>query len=451
MNLRQIVSKLIISVIIGSTIDCSISDTNDKDPEVWITVSSLADFNRKLNRTIERQIELNWRRVTIDGQHNQWIGLFNENPSNEKLVKSGKNYSIDSINIDLLNNGSYRTYIQFPYKKFSMKNLNNSCLKYWIALIKNKKIIAKNCLKIHPFWMEKNMAIIGNMSLLDLMIPGTHNSGSFDRYDLYEDTLTNKYTLCQDESIFNQLIYGIRFLDLRIAYDNNNEDKQRVWIVHGPVVMKHTLNSVIQQIKRFMEMAPKEVIIIDFHRFEKGFAKDELSQQKIRRHHRKVWTILDKHLLKYLVPKSMGLRTKLNELIAKNKRIIIGYTSDNYLIDRQYLFPQTKHLWPNTDIVNEMVDYFNKTICDVFPGELVSSMAQLTAEKFKLIIDLYDGLRTMAQNVNRLITDAFHWDSGMGWTDCANVVSSDYFLGNNLIDISIKTNLMRSKKQSTVK
>ena len=36
-----------------------------------------------------------------------------------------------------------------------------------------------NCLLIRPRWMWEEKDVIGNMPLNSLMIPGTHNSGSF--------------------------------------------------------------------------------------------------------------------------------------------------------------------------------------------------------------------------------------------------------------------------------
>lgn len=210
--------------------------------------------------------------------------------------------------------------------------------------------------------------------------------------------------------------------------------------MHGPVIMKHTLDSVLAQVKRFIELAPKEVVVLDFHRFEKGFNKDEDSPQMVKRHHRKVMALILKHFKDYLVPKYMGLTTSLDQMIANNKRVVIGYTSDHSMVHSR-----AKHLWPNTDDVEDMIEFFNETLCEPYSDQLSSAMAQLTADRFSIIIDRYNGLRTMAQDVNRIITDAFN-TGNKGWAKCANVVSTDYFLGNNLIDVSIKTNLIRAKQ-----
>lgn len=52
-----------------------------------------------------------------------------------------------------------------------------------------------------------------NHHIGDLLIPGTHDSGCYGGVRIFED-----YILTQDLPIWHQLIFGIRYLDLRIAY-----------------------------------------------------------------------------------------------------------------------------------------------------------------------------------------------------------------------------------------
>ena len=40
-------------------------------------------------------------------------------------------------------------------------------------------VLKMNCLLIRPRWMWEEKDVIGNVPLHSLMIPGTHNSGSF--------------------------------------------------------------------------------------------------------------------------------------------------------------------------------------------------------------------------------------------------------------------------------
>lgn len=58
---------------------------------------------------------------------------------------------------------------------------------------------------------------IGAQKIGNLFIPGTHNSGAFDGVP----KILENYILNQDRTIWTQLVYGIRYLDLRIGYYEN--------------------------------------------------------------------------------------------------------------------------------------------------------------------------------------------------------------------------------------
>ena len=50
-----------------------------------------------------------------------------------------------------------------------------------------------NCLQIRPRWMWEERDVIGNMPLNSLMIPGTHNSGSYIRKGSNVGFYSNKF------------------------------------------------------------------------------------------------------------------------------------------------------------------------------------------------------------------------------------------------------------------
>lgn len=67
-------------------------------------------------------------------------------------------------------------------------------------------------------------------------------------------------------------------------------------------------------------------------------------------------------------------------------------------------------------------------------------MAELTPFPLDVLFKTSSGLREMADSVNRNLTMLFQ-DS---WWKQTNVVASDFFLGNNLIEVAIQTNLKKS-------
>lgn len=70
-------------------------------------------------------------------------------------------------------------------------------------------------------------------------------------------------------------------------------------------------------------------------------------------------------------------------------------------------------------------------------GRFWTLMAELTATATDVVTKPHLGLRGMAQTVNGQVTK---WFQQNDWYSRAMTVASDYFLGNNLIEIAIKVN-----------
>ena len=76
------------------------------------------------------------------------------------------------------------------------------------------------------------------------------------------------FSLCQDESVFNQLAHGIRYLDLRVMYTVHKNVS--FWMAHDILQLPWTLEQILLQVKEFLQATAKEVVILDFHRFPLG-------------------------------------------------------------------------------------------------------------------------------------------------------------------------------------
>ena len=444
----------------------------------------------------------------------------------------------------------------------SMSKLEGYCIGYCIAYHSRNKILARNCLQTNPNWMQESFAYIGSKPLPSLMLPGSHNSGTYPKQlDKTVLQMINKYQLNQDESIFNQLVYGIRHLDLRVGYSKVKHRPERLWIYHDIFRTDVSLNEVLEHVRRFLELTSHEIIIMDFHRFTVGFLNEHLSTQRER--HANVIEMLFEKLGNYLVPSYLGQHAPLNEYIALGKRLIVGYADRSTLVSDQHslfgslsqdkrqqlirdvdaikqdqedalaaeqlsqnksdhlaeaqadrrmgsriynklkslklisrsfskrsaeepsrppageplrngrrqqqqqqvmrlsasegdelamvsraalFFPPVRHLWPNKDTLDGLAQYMNETTCRKYFGELRSMMVELTPTVFGAISDKYDGNRRLAQLANRPVTD---WIRDR-WLHCINIVASDFFLGNDLIRLSIISNRMRGLNHRNV-
>jgi 1-phosphatidylinositol phosphodiesterase len=97
------------------------------------------------------------------------------------------------------------------------------------------------------------MAQLQNKRIYDLFIPGTHDSGT-EGYPVGSPSRTQYYKI--DE----QLAGGVRFLDMRLAY-NSVEDNFHV--VHaGDVISYLNFDTVVEWCDRFLTQNPSETILM---------------------------------------------------------------------------------------------------------------------------------------------------------------------------------------------
>ena len=128
--------------------------------------------------------------------------------------------------------------------------------------------------KITANWMGRLYENHPETKLRDIIIPGTHDSATHkinkkspfaaDASKLFKiapKTVANM-SKTQKNDIYVQLLRGSRYLDLRVS-----DYKNKLYIVHG--MLSVDLETVLIDIRKFSEMYPREIIIIDFQKMPK--------------------------------------------------------------------------------------------------------------------------------------------------------------------------------------
>lgn len=185
-----------------------------------------------------------------------------------KLLKTD-NDSIVFIVKPSLSSYWLTTNIPFNFELLNKINVETLCYGYWINYIAaNNTILASSCLHAYPRWMTDLQKQIGDLRIRDLFLPGTHDSGSYrlNFNPSLKETIITKYSLTQDENIFNQLMHGIRYLDIRVGHYSNTPEK--FFINHG-IIRQVSLIDVIDQIKDFLDET-NEIIIFGLKEFPVG-------------------------------------------------------------------------------------------------------------------------------------------------------------------------------------
>ena len=77
--------------------------------------------------------------------------------------------------------------------------------------------------------MEEFQDLIGHKRLTELIVPASHDSGTYQ-----VNSMGSSLAKCQQTSIFRQLEFGCRLVDIR--YGKNGKGKKDLVVMHGPSI-----------------------------------------------------------------------------------------------------------------------------------------------------------------------------------------------------------------------
>ena len=108
-------------------------------------------------------------------------------------------------------------------------------------------------------WMETYSDLLGRLTLTEMTLPGTHNSGTYDPVS----GLGKMWIQTQSLTLFQQLSKGIRALDLRIGQTSPGN----YIICHDTWHTSYSLAQALKEVTDFIDSSSKEIVVLDFHRF----------------------------------------------------------------------------------------------------------------------------------------------------------------------------------------
>lgn len=113
--------------------------------------------------------------------------------------------------------------------------------------------------------------------------------------------------------------------------------------------------------------------------------------------------------------------------------------------ENSWLWPILPHLWANTNSPTELMQYLDAAIAaspqPMARSPLFSAMAQTTPTVLDILF-LRGSLRENADAVNRNVTARL----ASRWRNQANIISTDFFLGSDVVDVSIMVSVERGSR-----
>lgn len=202
-------------------------------------------------------------------------------------------------------------------------------------------------------WMTLTYNCIKDRHLADLAVPGTHNSATWAIHShnttlvdsqlalLYHwspDTILN-WSIAQTHDLHQQLHWGFRYLDLRVAYVTGPQGLNFYW---WHCLTADLIEPGLRQISDFVNQNPGEVIILSFtHIVEKGL----LGPVSLGRDESLALSaILLKHLQSKLVQRTeVQTNPTISEILSTGKNILA-------FVDNTYMIEQHASFWPRERI-----------------------------------------------------------------------------------------------------
>ncbi|XP_072944750.1 PI-PLC X domain-containing protein 3 [Epargyreus clarus] len=209
-------------------------------------------------------------------------------------------------------------------------------------------------------WMAELPEPLKNIPIIYLAIPGSHDSMTYGitrssglapdaepilnrLYPLFRGTIL-RWTITQTLDAYQQLLIGIRYLDLRLA-TKTGEDK--FYFTHG--VYAGEITHPLMQVKEFVDKHPGEIVILDFQHFY-GFTPDD---------HNKLMRYLLNLYGPKLIPKQLDLqRITLNSLRRLQQQVVVVYRHQSVYATDEFWQPQMlPSPWPQQDSILGLLSF----------------------------------------------------------------------------------------------
>lgn len=319
-------------------------------------------------------------------------------------------------------------------------NFNNSCNtaveferdeNYYIAYItydyEKARYLISETSKYHNFtaWMGKYRQFLKYLRITDVIMPGTYCSSCYNM----SAPMFTPWSQTQTENIANQLRDGIRYFDLRTKYLSWLQTK--FWFSHNKYLSNISLASFLTTIKTFTFKYVNEIIILHFVDFD-DFTKDGI--------HDDLLDIVFEQLRDYLVPNTY-IGKMLGSFWKDDKRIIVVYDQKS----RSSKYQSNDLVWDTIHSIKPNFEGENKISFQAGDFNRINNRS-LSVVQFVRLQQL-DGqipvsVQTLSNGINPQID---YWFTKRNRVP-VNIITSNYYLGNNMINLAIKRNIEMGKQ-----
>eukprot|EP00735_Rhodelphis_limneticus_P003569 TRINITY_DN15055_c0_g1::TRINITY_DN15055_c0_g1_i1::g.25021::m.25021 TRINITY_DN15055_c0_g1::TRINITY_DN15055_c0_g1_i1::g.25021 ORF type:complete len:445 (+),score=30.74,sp/B2RXA1/PLCX2_MOUSE/27.16/2e-21,ShK/PF01549.19/6.2e-06,Varsurf_PPLC/PF03490.8/0.16 TRINITY_DN15055_c0_g1_i1:124-1335(+) len=212
-------------------------------------------------------------------------------------------------------------------------------------------------------WMKDNMQILQSRSLLDITLPGTHDAAAYELSETMSPGQDERleqlvefaekigipvypfiieWGLAQSQTLYQQLVLGARWLDVRAIWDEETSAWRTVHFLLG-----NPIEMLLQDVNAFLDAHPQEVIVVDLSAFGNSPADKRHDLAKM------VNTIFGTKLW----PVAQSLNSTLGEVVGKGYQVLVTFEDQSVQSAYPYLWPRSIYEgdYSNKDRLEEMM------------------------------------------------------------------------------------------------
>lgn len=303
-------------------------------------------------------------------------------------------------------------------------------------------------------WIGQSLGVIGNLTLKQITLPGTHDSGTYyltdvpmpgDQSNFWEEVykladatdsdvgkIVEAWAKSQDQNFFQQMAGGIRYFDLRSGWNKTHNTWVTFHFVEGSPVQY-----LLSNISEFIQSHPQEIVIVEMSHFEGYPTSADITMLR---------NMVLNTLGPYLYPVDLSFAFTINNMVNSNKRVLV--TMDQGY-DNQVIWPPSTiyNTYADTSDLNKMIEYNNKTVQlfmgNTWPKQVFKISWTLTPDGTCISESILPwkphSLIQMADHGNKALPSFYNSISKNNWR-MGNILIIDHYESSAILQVVLDMN-----------
>lgn len=305
-------------------------------------------------------------------------------------------------------------------------------------------------------WIGDSMSVLGDKTLKQVLLTGTHDSGSFyltnnlmvgaadpkleelieiaEKLNVPIEDIITPWGRSQDQTFYEQMSGGIRYFDLRAGWDNVTQCWRAFHFESGLPVQ-----TLLNDIRQFLLTYPTEIVVVETSHFWGNPSEENI---------RLLADILMLELGDMMYPNDNGaFALTINEMVTSNQRAVV--TMETIIGEYPLIFngDVIYNTYANSDKVDAMMAFNNATVQQfmnsTWPGQLFKLSWTLTPAADVImegvLIDHPHSLMELADVANPHLPAFWLGVKQKGW-GLGNIIIIDHYEESKILEVVLDAN-----------